>query len=81
MTQSPAFTRRVDRLCGGRSPYDCFLAGRYTVGQGWNSHHTYLADTLQWARPSIVLALGGWKGGPTIHMAETMRSKGGTRGS
>ena len=70
MTQSAAFTRRVDRLCGGRSPSDGFLAERYAVGQGWN--HAYLADTLQRARPSVVLALGGWKGGFTIHMAETM---------
>ena len=76
MTQTAAFTRRVDRLCGGRSPYDGFLAGRYTVGQGWNSHHAYLADTLQWVRPSIVLALGGQKGWSTIHIVETMRPMG-----
>ena len=74
MTPTAAFTRRFDRLCGGRSPYDGFLAGRYTVGQGWN--HEYLADTLQWARPSIVLALGRWKDGSTIHAAETMRPMG-----
>ena len=59
MTQTAAFTRRINRLCGGHSPYDGFLAGRFAVGQGWNFHHAYLADTLQWARPSIVLALGG----------------------
>ena len=55
MTQSAAFTRRIDRLCGGRSPYDGFLAGRYTDEQRWNSHHAYLADTLWRVRPSVAL--------------------------
>jgi hypothetical protein len=66
----------IQRLIWGESnPYDGFSHRRFRVDtQGWNSNHLFLSDTIKRHRPSIVVEVGVWKGGSTLHMAETCRA-------
>ncbi len=71
------FDNVVQALWRGRSPYDGFVAGRFRPdAQGWNSDHPFLADTLRRVRPKLVVEIGVWKGGSTIHMASVLRDSG-----
>jgi hypothetical protein len=62
-------------IWGANSPYDNFPHRRFRPDfQGWNSDHPYLSDSIQRARPAIIVEVGVWKGGSTLHMAETCRA-------
>lgn len=65
----------VDRLWRGQNPYAGFPHRRFRAdSHGWNSHHVFLSQTIETMRPKLVIEVGVWKGGSTIHMAKTMRS-------
>jgi hypothetical protein len=64
----------VQKLWRGKDP---FLASWFGDGepdlQGWGSQHHYLTDGFETRRPSIIVEVGVWKGGSTIHMASRLR--------
>ena len=63
-------------LWKGQIPYLGFPHRRFRSDlQGWNSHHTFLSDTIRTKNPSVVVEVGVWKGGSTIQMASAMREK------
>ena len=71
------FDTVVQALWRGQSPYAGFVAERFKPdAQGWNSDHPFLADTLRTVRPGLVVEIGVWKGGSTIHMASVLRDAG-----
>ena len=41
--------------------------------RGWNSEHPAFAEIIAAARPAVVIDVGVWKGGSTIHLAELLR--------
>ncbi len=41
--------------------------------QGWNSEHTCFEEIIRGLRPSVVIDVGAWKGGSTIHLADLMK--------
>jgi predicted O-methyltransferase YrrM len=41
--------------------------------QGWGSEHPYLREAIRAIRPAVVIEIGVWKGGSTIHMASILR--------
>lgn len=44
--------------------------------QGWASQHRYLSDAIEMIRPKVIVEVGVWKGGSTIHMAKKLRELG-----
>jgi SAM-dependent methyltransferase len=69
--------RLVATLHNGRDPFVGFPEGVYeTDPQGWRSEHPYLIDTIEAARPSLIVEVGVWKGGSTIYMADKVKSLG-----
>jgi len=75
MQHNDSYEVVLTKLHQGNSPYAGFPHRRYsTDDQGWNSHHTFLGSSIQTHRPNIVLELGVWKGGSSIHMAKSMRA-------
>ncbi len=71
------FHELIKLLWGGRNPYIAFNAQRYRSDtQGWNSHHSFLADTIQSTRPAVVVEVGVWKGGSSIRMADAVKQHG-----
>ena len=41
--------------------------------QGWSSQHPYLAEAITAVRPLVIVEVGVWKGGSTIHMASKLK--------
>ena len=75
MTES--FRHVNQSLFKGQDPYAGFVPARYRPDlQGWNSQHVFLSQTIKEVRPSVVIEVGVWKGGSTIHMAQALRDNG-----
>lgn len=71
------WARMKDAILLGRDPYVGFNADRNRPDfQGWNSHHTYLADVILQSKASVVVEVGVWKGGSSLFMAENMQNAG-----
>ena len=59
----------------GTDPYAGFVHRRFrTDTQGWNSQHKFLKDTIVQTRPSLIVEIGVWKGGSTLHMAKAVQA-------
>ncbi len=41
--------------------------------QGWNSQHPAFNEIIMGARPQVLIDVGVWKGGSTIHLAELLQ--------
>lgn len=67
----------ITTLFGDENPYSGFNELRFRPDmQGWNSHHDFLTSTLDLVDPRIVIEVGVWKGGSSIHMAKTLQARG-----
>ena len=75
VTVAETLTRLLYRDRG--SPFAGFPAGLYARdGQGWNSDHALLGQTVREARPRLMVEVGVWKGASTITLAQAMREAG-----
>jgi len=64
----------VANLYRGKDPFSNFTYEASELDpQGWNSDHEFLTDSIRKLKPSIVLDIGVWKGGSSIHMAKILR--------
>jgi predicted O-methyltransferase YrrM len=62
----------ISVLWNGVDPYNGFNPSRFRRDdQGWNSHHEFLSSTLTLIKPAVVIEIGVWKGGSSIHMAKS----------
>ncbi len=63
-------------LLGGHNPYAGFNSDRFRPDmQGWNSHHEFLTTTIDLLQPKLVVEVGVWKGGSSIHMAKALKAQ------
>lgn len=64
-------------LWSGVDPFAGFTQQRFRPDlQGWNSHHEFLSEAALADDVTIVVEIGVWKGGSTIHMASTAKAAG-----
>lgn len=66
----------IDKIWRGKEP---FAVPSETIAepdeQGWNSHHAYLSEEVIRLKPSVIVEVGVWKGGSSIHMAKTLKEQ------
>lgn len=64
----------VAQLYRGKDPFSEFTYESHEVDQqGWNSDHEFLTDSIKRLKPNVVLDIGVWKGGSSIHMAKVLK--------
>jgi len=63
----------VMRRVHGTNVYDGFVPTFAEDRQGWNSEHTSFDEIIRGLRPGIVIDVGAWKGGSTIHLANLLK--------
>ena len=67
----------IKKLWRGNDPLQAFPTKLYEHDmQGWQSHHPYLTQAIDDAKPKIIVEIGVWKGGSTIHMAKHLKNLG-----
>ena len=67
----------IATLWHNKNPYAGFLARRFRSDtQGWNSQHKFLGNTIEQTKPSLIIEVGVWKGGSTLHMAKAIQAAG-----
>lgn len=77
LPKNPLRRMLVDRLWRGYDPLRDVPGNIFAQDlQGWNSQHPYLAGAIRERRPSIIVEIGVWKGGSTIHMANVLKELG-----
>lgn len=74
MAESAIRRQIMEKLWKGHLDLSSFPSRRFRRDlQGWNSQHSYLTEGIESIRPSVVIEIGVWKGGSSIHMADQMR--------
>lgn len=67
----------IKKIWRGNDPFQAFPSKLYEHDvQGWQSQHPYLTQAIDDVKPKIIVEIGVWKGGSTIHMAKHLKNLG-----
>ena len=56
----------LKKIWRGQDPFLNYPSRLYRQDhQGWGSSHPYLTEAIEALRPSVVVGVGVWKGGPS----------------